>query len=82
MSQIIVSPTATQSVPEMVERCDRCGAAAKLSVLLAVGGELSFCGHHATKYAHHILGGAQRITVEAGYTWRGPLQGLTPTVPK
>ena len=29
------------------DRCDRCGAAAKVRAVLPSGGELLFCGHHA-----------------------------------
>jgi hypothetical protein len=32
---------------EAAERCDRCGAKAKVRAVLANGGELLFCGHHA-----------------------------------
>ena len=38
------------TVASLAERCDRCGAAAKLEVVLAAGGELAFCGHHANKH--------------------------------
>ena len=54
------------------ERCDRCGAAAKLVMLLTGGGELAFCGHHANKHAGSITGAASRITVEDGFVWAGP----------
>jgi hypothetical protein len=30
--------------------CDRCGAAAKVSVLLQSGSGLAFCGHHWTEH--------------------------------
>ncbi len=32
------------------DRCDRCGAQAYVRVLMASGGELLFCAHHARKY--------------------------------
>ncbi len=32
------------------DRCDRCGAAATVRVVLAGGGELLFCGHHANEH--------------------------------
>jgi hypothetical protein len=43
-----MTPTLTPP-PEMVapaadERCDRCGAAGKLRIQLAEGGDLVFCG--------------------------------------
>jgi hypothetical protein len=34
--------------------CDRCGAQAYVRVLLANGGELLFCGHHAHKHAEAL----------------------------
>jgi hypothetical protein len=33
------------------DRCDRCGARAKVQVFLICGGELLFCGHHGRE--HH-----------------------------
>jgi ABC-type molybdenum transport system ATPase subunit/photorepair protein PhrA len=33
-----------------LDRCDRCGAQAYVRVILASGGELLFCAHHAKKY--------------------------------
>ena len=32
------------------DRCDRCGAEAKVVALLRTGGELLFCGHHAREH--------------------------------
>ena len=42
----------TLTRPELTatDRCDRCGAAAKLRAVLPSGGELLFCGHHARAY--------------------------------
>jgi len=31
----------------VADRCDRCGAAAKVRAVLPSGGELLFCVHHA-----------------------------------
>ena len=50
-----MTPTLTPP-PEIVappagERCDRCGAAAKVRAVMPGGGDLVFCGHHANKYA-------------------------------
>lgn len=45
-------PTATQDVTSPLtasDRCDYCGAAAYVRVLLN-GSELLFCGHHASEY--------------------------------
>jgi hypothetical protein len=33
-----------------LEVCDRCGAPAKVRVVLDNGGVLYFCGHHAREY--------------------------------
>lgn len=43
------------------ECCDRCGAAAKLCVLMANGSDLVFCGHHANKNVSGILELAVRL---------------------
>jgi hypothetical protein len=39
-----LSATHPIAVPQ---RCDRCGAAAKVRAVLSEGGDLLFCGHHA-----------------------------------
>ena len=41
--------TTALTRPELTaaDRCDRCGAAAKVRAILPSGGELLFCGHHA-----------------------------------
>ncbi len=36
------------------DRCDRCGAAAVVRVILAGGGELLFCGHHANAHSARL----------------------------
>jgi hypothetical protein len=71
MSQTLMSPPATHVAPELTERCDRCGAAAKLTVVLAAGGELAFCGHHGNRYAGQIVATASRVVLESGFAWRG-----------
>jgi hypothetical protein len=65
-----MSRPATHVAPELTERCDRCGAAAKLSVAFTAGGELAFCGHHGNRYADHILSMASRVVIESGFDWR------------
>jgi hypothetical protein len=70
MSQTLMSRPVTYVVPELLERCDKCGAAAKLSLVLSDGGELAFCGHHGNRYAEQILAVADRVAVESGYAWR------------
>lgn len=44
--------TSTLTRPELTasDRCDRCGAAAQVRVILPSGGELLFCGHHAREH--------------------------------
>jgi hypothetical protein len=43
--------------PELtfVERCDRCGADAKVRVVFPSAAELLFCGHHARRYKNQLL---------------------------
>lgn len=36
------------------DRCDRCGASAAVRVVLASGGELLFCGHHANAHSSKL----------------------------
>lgn len=51
-----------------LDRCDRCGAAALLRAVLATGGELLFCGHHAREHgpALHVL--EAQLTAELSET--------------
>ena len=42
-----------------LDRCDRCGAQARVHVVLA-SGELFFCGHHAKRYEGQLR--AQALT--------------------
>jgi hypothetical protein len=66
----LLSPEITTAV-SLTDYCDRCGAAAKLTVVLTAGGELAFCGHHGNRLAGDIARIAARITVEDGYEWVG-----------
>ena len=61
-------------VDSLAERCDRCGAAAKLELALAGGGGLAFCGHHANKYADRLAPVAVKATLETGFEWAGQSQ--------
>lgn len=36
------------------DRCDRCGAGAKVRAVLPSGSELLFCGHHARAHADKL----------------------------
>ena len=58
-------------VPELVDRCDRCAAAAKLTVVLRSGATLAFCGHHANRYADTIGRFAAHLVIQSGFAWRG-----------
>ncbi len=64
-------------VPALSDRCDRCGAAAKLRMNLA-DGALSFCGHHANANAGAIVGAAVRVAVTVEFTWAGAAALGTP----
>jgi hypothetical protein len=57
-------------VPALPDRCDRCGAAAKLRMTLAAG-SLAFCGHHANANADQIVRSAARIAVLDEFVWTG-----------
>lgn len=37
------------------DRCDRCGAAARVRAVLPSGGELLFCGHHGREHGPRLL---------------------------
>jgi len=70
-TQTLISGPAVHVAPELREDCDRCGVTAKLTVALAQGGNLAFCGHHANRYAEHIRTIGTSITLELGFVWRG-----------
>jgi hypothetical protein len=70
MMTSMLSPEIT-TVDAMTERCDRCGAAAKLEVVLATGGALAFCGHHANQHGAQFLPIAVEIRIEDGFEWVG-----------
>jgi hypothetical protein len=67
----LLSPSQVDTVSSMPDRCDGCGAAAKLVVTLTAGGELAFCGHHANRMAGDLVRIAARITLEEGFEWAG-----------
>ncbi len=46
--------TLTRPELTLADRCDRCGAAAKVRAVLPSGGELLFCGHHGNAYAEKL----------------------------
>jgi hypothetical protein len=69
MTQIVVSVPTVTVAAELVERCDRCGAAGKIRAFLPNAGDLTFCGHHANLYAGTIRTSANRILVESRFGW-------------
>jgi hypothetical protein len=44
------------------DRCDRCGAAAKVRASLPNSGELLFCGHHAREHAPRLQAIGAQLT--------------------
>ena len=57
-----IAPTRPLSA---ADRCDRCGAAAYVRVVLD-SGELLFCAHHARKYEDRLRAVAVDIQDETG----------------
>jgi len=71
MTPTLTPPPAAAAPPAAEERCDRCSAAGKLRIVMAGGGELVFCGHHANKYAPELVKIAVEILPAPDFTWRG-----------
>lgn len=71
MTPTLTPPPETVAVPAADERCDRCSAAGKLRIMIAGGGELVFCGHHANKYAEDLVKIAVQVAADPDFTWRG-----------
>jgi hypothetical protein len=46
--------TLTSTPLTAADRCDRCGAAAKVRAVLSSGGELLFCRHHANEHLERL----------------------------
>jgi len=74
--------TALLSTPEfaitetMTERCDSCGAAARMELTLTNGGSLAFCGHHSNKLAGGLVKVASKVTLEVGFEWAGKVHAV------
>jgi hypothetical protein len=49
-----MTTTLTRPALTVADRCDRCGAAAQVRAVLASGGELLFCGHHAREHESRL----------------------------
>lgn len=61
-----MTTTLAPAVPlTAADRCDRCGAAAYVRVVLQSGGELLFCGHHARQHLSALRPLAARIDDES-----------------
>ena len=68
----LVSPEIV-TVDELSERCDACGAAAKIEVTMPTG-SLAFCGHHANRFGADLARKATTARVEKGFDWAGVAQ--------
>jgi hypothetical protein len=68
-----IAPTRPLSA---ADRCDRCGAAAYVRVVLD-SGELLFCAHHARKYEDKLRAVAVDIQDETGRLAETPATALT-----
>jgi hypothetical protein len=71
MTPTITPPPEATAPPAETERCDRCGAAGKLRIVLAGGGELVFCGHHANRFAPELIKVAVETVAAPDFSWRG-----------
>ena len=49
MVEYLVTPTIIRQALTALDRCDRCGAQARVRASFAAG-DLYFCGHHAQKF--------------------------------
>jgi len=71
MTPTITPLPESAAPPATEERCDRCPAAGKLRLVLAGGGDLVFCGHHANKYAPDLVKIAVEVVAAPDFDWRG-----------
>ena len=63
-ADVTTATAPTQAVLTAGDRCDRCGAQAYLRVILASGGELLFCAHHARAHQDKLQQVALKIQDE------------------
>ena len=63
-----VPMNATLTSPELTraDRCDRCGAAARVRAKLPSGAELLFCQHHANEHQAKLVELAAVLEVKSG----------------
>lgn len=71
MTPTLSPPPEAVAPPAAEERCDRCNAAGKLRIVLAGGGELVFCGHHANEFAPQLVKIAVEAIAAPDFVWRG-----------
>ena len=50
-----MTATAQLTGLSAVDRCDRCGAAARVRATLPSGGQLLFCQHHANEHEAKLV---------------------------
>jgi hypothetical protein len=60
-----MNATLTSRELTRVDRCDRCGAAARLRATLPSGAELLFCQHHANAHEAKLIELAAVLEVSA-----------------
>jgi len=60
-----MNATLTSLELTRADRCDRCGAAARVRAKLPSGAELLFCQHHATKHEAKLIELAAVLEVKA-----------------
>lgn len=60
---------ATLTSPELTraDRCDRCGAAARIRATLPSGAELLFCRHHANEHQAKLTELSAVLEVDSGH---------------
>jgi hypothetical protein len=71
MTPTLTPPPETVAAPTASEQCDRCSAGGKIRIIVAGGGELVFCGHHANKYAEDLAKIAVQVAADPDFVWRG-----------
>lgn len=54
MSETIIKPPISMPLTT-ADRCDRCGAAARVRAVLSTGSELLFCRHHFNEHEARLV---------------------------
>lgn len=65
MSDIATTPPISKPLTA-ADRCDRCGAAAKIRAVLPSGGELLFCRHHFNAHEARLVELSATVEKAAG----------------